>query len=457
MTLTAPAGPSARTAPSAGNASGPDVSTPAVLLKFDPNVMHHGALGAIRSLGRMGVEVYAVQETAWAPAASSRYLRAKVVWRPGGLPADQVQAGLTRLSDRIGRPAVLIPTDDAGAIFLAEHGAPLRDRFLFADPPPALPRQVAGKYSLHELCTTLGVPAPRTILPATAAQAAQFAAASGYPLVAKLARPWESAGQQRSTVIIGDRAGLDAAWQAAQHGAAGLMLQEFIPSTPGGDWFFHAYSGADAVCRPACTGIKDRSYPAHAGLTSCGRWAPNSALRADMMGLLAQLGYRGIADLDLRLDRRDGQYKLLDFNPRVGAQFRLFTDAGGLDVVRAAYLDLTGQQVPAGPATAGRTFVAENYDPLSAISYWRRGELRPGAWLASVRDADEAAWFARDDLLPFGLMCVRMGWRMLTRMLTRPLASGRRRAGPASQPELRVSRGRSPIAGAAAGSARRQH
>jgi D-aspartate ligase len=52
-----------------------DVSTPAVVLKFDPNVMHHGGLGAIRSLGRMGVPVYAVQESSWSPAAHSRYLR----------------------------------------------------------------------------------------------------------------------------------------------------------------------------------------------------------------------------------------------------------------------------------------------------------------------------------------------------------------------------------------------
>jgi predicted ATP-grasp superfamily ATP-dependent carboligase len=417
------------------------------LLKFDPNVMHHGGLGAIRSLGRMGVEVYAVQETARAPAASSRYLRAKVVWRPGGLPAEQVLAGLGQLSGQIGRPAVLIPTDDAGAIFLAEHGAALRGRFLFADPPPALPRQVAGKYSLHQLCTALGVPSPRALLPATWTEAAGFAADCGYPVIGKLARPWQAAGQQRSTVIIRDRAELGDAWRAAQenagqHDAAGLMLQEFIPSTPGGDWFFHAYCGADAVCRPACTGVKDRSYPAFAGLTSCGRWMPNGALRAEMMGLLAQLGYRGIADLDLRLDRRDGQYKLLDFNPRLGAQFRLFTDAGGLDVVRAAYLDLTGQPVPGAQASTGRTFVVENYDPLSAVSYWRRGELRPAAWLTSVRGADEVAWFARDDLRPFGLMCARMGWRMLTR----PLARGRAPAAAASRPEPRVHRGRAPEA-----------
>ena len=46
-----------------------NTSTPAVVLKFDPNVMHHGGLGVIRSLGRIGVPVYGVHEGPWAPAA----------------------------------------------------------------------------------------------------------------------------------------------------------------------------------------------------------------------------------------------------------------------------------------------------------------------------------------------------------------------------------------------------
>jgi hypothetical protein len=63
--------------------------------------------------------------------------------------------------------------------------------------------------------------------------------------------------------------------------------------------------------------------------------------------------------------------------------------------------------------------VVENYDPVSALARWRAGELDPRGWLASVRDADEWAWFARDDLRPFGLMCLRMGWRALVRKLPR--------------------------------------
>ena len=398
-----------------------DTSTPAVVLKLDANVMHHGGLGVIRSLGRIGVPVFGVHEGPLAPAANSRYLQGRCFWQPGADDDGRIADGLGQLADRIGRPAVLLPTDDAGAIFLAEHGAGLRSRFIFADPPPDLPRQVAGKFSLHELCRELGIPSPAAAVPPTAAAAREFAAQAGYPLIAKLTTPWASS--RRSTSILTGPAELDDAFRGCAREGAGLMLQEFIPGGRDTDWFFHGYCDATSLCRPAFTGVKERSYPAHAGLTSLGRSEPNADLRDQVTPLLGKLGYQGLLDLDLRLDRRDGRYKLLDFNPRLGAQFRLFATAGGLDLAAAAYLDLTGQPAGDTEQAPGRRFVVENYDPLGALGYWRRGELSPAGWLASLRGISEAAWFARDDLRPFGLMCLRMGWRLASAGRGRPAAA----------------------------------
>ena len=425
-----------------------DVTTPAVVLKLDRNVLHHGGLGVIRSLGRLGVPVYGVHEGRWAPAASSRYLAGRVFWQPPPDDVDRITAGLLGLASRIGRPAVLLPTDDAGAIFLAEHGGPLRDSFLFADPPAELPRQVAGKYSLFQLCRDLGVPSPRATMAWSAGEAADFAATAGFPVIGKLTTPWRAAGCHdgpplRSTTIIHDRAGLAEAWLRCTEAGLGLMLQEYLPGGPGQDWFFHGYCDRAGRCQPAFTGVKDRSYPAYAGLTSLGHAAPNTELRDQLTGLLAALGFRGIVDLDLRFDPRDGQYKLLDFNPRLGAQFRLFEDTAGLDVARAAYLDLTGQPMAGLPMVACRRFLVENYDPLGAAGYWRAGELRPISWAASLRRVDELAWFARDDLRPFGLMCLRMGWRAVSRPWSRGSSAQPRAAG---EPRYRPGRGTAPAA-----------
>jgi len=424
-----------------------DTGTPAVVLKFDPNVMHHGGLGVIRSLGRAGVPVYGVHEGPWAPAATSRYLSGRFFWGPSPADVDRVLLGLQRLAEHIGQPSVLLTTDDAGAIFLAEHGRDLRHWFLFPDPPPDLPRRLAGKYSLFEVCRELGVSSPQTVIPESLEAARAFASDAGYPLIAKLTTPWTKGSGLRSTSVVASAEELEAAYETCAASGAGLMLQEFIPGGPGTDWFFHGYCDVNSICRPAFTGVKERSYPAEAGLTSLGRSVANEDLREQVTTLLAKLGYRGLLDLDIRLDERNGEYNLLDFNPRLGAQFRLFRDTAGTDVALAAYLDLTNQQIPPGEQVNGRGFVVENYDPISALAHIRSGRLTPRAWVASLRTVDEAAWFARDDLRPFGLMCLRMGWRLASRPFATDRAHPaptrfRYRPGRAASARAQVSTGR---------------
>lgn len=406
-----------------------DTTTPAVILMLDRTAMNHGGLGAIRSLGRLGVPVYGVHDRLLAPAAGSRYLHGRWCWRPPTGDQDdtrdteRLQAGLITLAERIGRRAVLIATDDAGALFLAEHGAALRKWFLFPDPPRDLPRRLTDDYELHQTCRELGVPSVARALPGSLAEAEEFADRVGYPVIARLPLTTE-----RSTAVLHTRDDLVRTYLAcAGPLAADVMLQEYLPRCPSQDFFFHGYCDARSRCLPGSVGIKERSYPAHTGLTSLARWVDNTELHEQATDLVARLGYQGILDLDYRWDPRDGQYKLLNFKPRLGAQFRLFQDDAGIDVVVASHLDLTGRPIPPGAQLTGRRFLVENYDPIAALGYRRSGELSLLWWLMSLRLVDEMAWFARDDLAPFGLMCLRMGWRAMgpiTQRITRGLTHG---------------------------------
>ena len=406
-----------------------DTATDAVLLKLDRNVFHHGGLGVIRSLGRLGIRVHAMREDRFAPAAASRYARRTASPMPASADPDAVLDLLDRLADRLSGPAVLVTTDDAGAIFLAEHGDKLRSRYLFPAPPADLPRRAAGKATLAEICRAAGVPHPATVVPVDAAEATSFADSCGYPVVAKVNLPWaaDKAAGLQSTTIVRSRDELLRLLETARRATGdgpdtGLLLQEYLASAPAGtrqDWFFHGYFDASARCLFGHTGIKVRSFPAHAGMTSYGQWVPNERLRAEAVALLSGLGYQGIVDLDYRWDPRDDSYRLLDFNPRLGAQFRLFQESAGIDVVRALHLDLTGRGITAGEAVPGRALVVENYDPLAARVYRREGNLSIRSWLSSMRAADEAAWFALDDLAPFFLTGTRMVWQAAESRLRR--------------------------------------
>ncbi|WP_370372114.1 carboxylate--amine ligase [Catenulispora sp. GP43] len=406
-----------------------DTATEAVLLRLDRNVFHHGGLGVIRSLGRLGIPVHTMREDRFSPPTLSRYVRRPVSPMPDGTNPDDVLDLLDRLADRLPGPAVLITTDDAGAIFLSEYGAKLRPRYLFPEPPVGLPRLAAGKATLAEMCRAAGVPHPAAAVPVDAAEATAFADRCGYPVMAKVNRFWaaDKTSNVHSTAIIDSRAQLLALVEQVRRATGdgpdtGLLLQEYLaPTADGGrrDWFFHGYFDAESRCLFGHTGIKVRSFPAYAGMTSYGRWTPNERLREEAIAFLAGLGYRGIVSLDYCWDPRDDSYRLVDFNPRLGAQFRLFQDSAGIDLVRTMHLDLTGRTVTPGEAVPGRTLAIENYDPLAMRAYRQNGNLSLRSWLSSMRVADEYAWFTRDDLAPFAVTGARTLWSAAAQRLRR--------------------------------------
>jgi hypothetical protein len=94
----------------------------------------------------------------------------------------------------------------------------------------------------------------------------------------------------------------------------------------------------------------------------------NDAIAAMTADLCRRVGYRGVADLDWRVDARHGGYRLLDFNPRLGAQFALFRNDQGIDVARALYLDLSGKEIPTGPQVYGRGLRVEHLDVPAALA-----------------------------------------------------------------------------------------
>ncbi|MEU8788875.1 ATP-grasp domain-containing protein [Streptomyces sp. NPDC048643] len=397
-----------------------DTRVPAVLLRIDRNPFHHGTLGAVRSLGRAGVEVHVVADSEGSPVRRSRFVCEMHPPPPPGSSTADIAAVLRRVAARVSRPAVLVPMDDASALAVGRMGEDLADGYLLPQQPGALAERVADKAELAAVCASVGVPHPVTLIPESPAQAAAAAWQLGLPVMAKWSRPWlipAGTGLRSTVVVRSAREAQDLYLRSAEAGSP-LLLQAFLPPGPDRDWFFHGYVGRSGATHGGGAGRKHLSWPRGAGLTAVGRWTPNPELETLVERLTGALGYRGIFDLDFRRDGTTGRYHLLDFNPRPGAQFRLFEDGGGLDVVRALHLDLTHRPLPDPVPLPGRAFVVENYAPL--------GALRP-------RPAGrELAWHAPDDPAPGRAM-----WSLWTRHVPRRLTqrAGRLLCGPAASRE----------------------
>jgi predicted ATP-grasp superfamily ATP-dependent carboligase len=374
-----------------------DTRVPAVLLRIDRNPFHHGTLGAVRSLGRAGVEVHVVADSTESPVTRSRFVREMHPPPPPGASPSEIAVVLRRVAARVARPAVLVPMDDASAVAVSRMRAELAPSYLLPATPGALPERVADKAQLALVCASVGIPHPVTLVPDSPAQVAAAARRLGLPIVAKWSRPWQvpAGSGLHSTVLV--RSVQQAQELYLRTGEAGspLLLQAYLPPGQDHDWFFHGYADHSCVVRAGGPGRKQRAWPPGAGLTVVGRWTDNPQVQALAERLTGELGYRGVFDLDFRRCGTTGRYHLLDFNPRPGAQFRLFTDTAGLDVVRALHLDLTCRQLDAGEPQLGRSFVVENYAPLAALRRAPRGR--------------ELAWHAPDDPRPRRRPC-RPAW-----------------------------------------------
>jgi len=381
-----------------------DTSIPVVVLT--PH--HHGALGIFRSLGRLGVPVYAVEDGQSSPPLRSRYCRGVFHWDVRTAAPPVSTASLLSIADQFTQRPVLIPTDDTTAALVQENAEQLQQAYRFLLLPPGLMHRLSSKRELFFLCRECGYPTPEAGFPQSRAEILRLLEKAVFPIALKGIDDRAVLGQSKVVMRIAQTADellryydtLDSQQQK------NVMLQEYIPGEADSVWMFNGYFNERSECLAAFVGRKLRQRPVRTGITTLGICLQNEVVERPIRALLTSLGYRGIVDIGCRYDARDGQYKLLDVNPRIGCTFRLFVDPNGMDVARACYLDLTGQAVHAESAREGRKWLVENLDLITLPDQLKHRKLTFGQWLRSLRGVRETAWFDWSDLSPFWAMCL---------------------------------------------------
>lgn len=390
-----------------------DTSTPVVVLNCEL-----GALSIMRTLGRLGIAVYGVSNNAKSHAFRSRYCRERFVISYHEGDSAALAARLLELRPRFSKNPILIATSDETAIGVAESYDALVGSYSIAQNSGDVVAALADKMKMFGLAKEHGLPTPHTILPASLHEAEECSESVSYPVMLKGAmgnRLYERTGKKM--VIVENAAQLIEQYRLLQDpDAPNLMIQELIPGGDDQVYIFNGYFNRDSDCLCAYTGRKIRQFPIHVGCASLGECCWVEEVADITTSFMKKIGYRGILDIGYRRDPRDGRYKVLDINPRVGQAFRIFVSDDDLDVVRALYLDLTGQPVGSdAPRREGRRWVIEDYDLTSSFDYFREGSLSLRDWIKSFRRLEEAAWFSLRDPVPFFYMLGRLarqgiGW-----------------------------------------------
>jgi D-aspartate ligase len=308
-------------------------------------------LTAIRSLGRMGVPVFAVDHRPSALGFRSRYAFPLPSPDPGTDTAAYIDL-LRELGDAIGRPTPILPTHDPPVNAIGRHRRELGDRFLCPFPDEEQLSLVQSKREQLDRGARVGVDIPETAHPRTCDDALAAGERIGYPLLVKPSNPDGFRRRfQRQAFRCETSKELERAYADAEPFEP--MVQELVP---GGDeelYTVGSYIAADGAVLALFSGRKLRQSPPGVGTCRVGEavWVQENVDAA--LRLLRAFEFHGVSQVEFKRDPRDGRFKLMEINPRLWLWHGLAA-ALGVDFARVAYLDLLGRR-GAPVTTEGRS------------------------------------------------------------------------------------------------------
>lgn len=372
-------------------------------------------LEVCRALGRRGVPVIGL-DTRASIAAASRYCRARLCADPRRTP-EQLLAELLKLAEELGDRPVLMPLSDDWVVFMANHRGELAKHYRFVQSAPELLLQLVDKGGIHELARQHGIEAPRQLSVEQEADLARVEGEVGFPCLLKPARTqdWRqpearAALNSEKVLFAGDAAALQQAYRRAAPFATRHIAQEFLAGPDRDNYYVSAYLDQSGRLRAAFVHRKLIMRPPGRGIGVLIESVHQEELAARAGEFLLAMGFRGIAGMEFKLDRRDGHFKLLDFNPRWGQGDSLAANCG-IDITWLYYCDCVGLTPEAsGSYPAGVKWV--QLRPFLAAIRAARRERKESIWrnLWALRGPLHHSVFAWDDLGPARWMV----WDLLT-------------------------------------------
>ncbi len=359
---------------------------------------HIAALGVLRTLARRGVEAYVVDQTSNIIVRSRHY-------RPTTpkLPESADPAALSTFLESLPMErAVLIACSDQWALAVAGLPAATRERFRASIAPHAAVEQFVDKDRFRALTDRLDIPRPRSLLigePADLDQATDEDLANGF------LKPTESHRHNRRFGTKGFfvHSRPEAARLVEQASADGItfMLQEWIPGNMSKTFLIDGFVDRAGRIHAMVARRRVRMDPPRLANTCSDVTIPLDDIAGCLPALktiLAATDYRGIFNIEFKLDERDGVFKVIEVNPRpfwlIGHIAR-----AGLDLPWLSYLDAQDLALPEpGPYQIGRYGMYEILDATAIVRAWSHGRRPEGSVLGPWLHGDRALFWWRDPL-----------------------------------------------------------
>jgi D-aspartate ligase len=372
----------------------PDQSAGALIIGGD-----YQGLSIVRSLGRRGIPVCVVDDE-MAIARFSKYTT-KSVRLEGLRDENSTIEGLLTVGQRLGLQGwVIYPTRDEHVAAISRH----RDRLgqIFRVPTPGWEsvQWAWDKRLTYRRANELGIPTPKTFYPQSLEDLKRIDFPPPYAVKPAIKEHFIYSTRVKAWRANNARELRDLCEKASQIISIDeVMVQELIPGGGQNQVSYCAFFrqgdplGKMVVCRV-------RQHPLEFGRASTYVETIDLPVLEELSErFLRSIDYYGLVEVEYKLDRSDGLFKLLDVNARTWGYHALGARAG-VDFSYMLHSDQLGLPVTRGIARPGVRWMRVTTDFPTAVMACLKGEIKLGNYLSSLKDSNVEAVFSLKDPFP---------------------------------------------------------
>lgn len=271
---------------------------------------------------------------------NSRIVRVEVV--EPNLEDDQVFVRtLTAFAGRYpGKALLLVPCGDNYIKLLVRNQEALRGLYTFQCIDETLLMRLSLKESFYQVCEAHGFAFPKTDV-CTAQDYLEKKLDFDFPVIIKPSNSvayWNCDFPHKKKVFLAENQAEYDAILAAIYGSSyqdHLILQEYIPGDDSHMRVMNCFCGKDKKVKLISLGntLLEEHSPQGIGSPAAIINTFDAGLSTQIRTFLEDIGYVGFANFDLKLDTRDGKYKLFEMNLRPGRS-SFFVTAGGYNLAK---------------------------------------------------------------------------------------------------------------------------
>lgn len=301
---------------------------------------HVQGLSNVRALGEQGVPVY-VMDVCHCLAQHSKYC--KKYFRCPAFDSDDFIDFLLEVGKKEHlKDWVLLPSNDHIVENLSKNKERLHPYYKTIAPEPDILDKIVSKRHLLEVAESCGVPIPATCYPSSIEKVGDFR----FPILIKGVKGLSFYKAIHAKAIQVDElrnfhAVMEGILQDVE--ADNVMIQELIPDDQAHSVVSFTCFAEQGEIMAYWMGKKLREHPLKYGTATMSQSVFVPEILVSAKPLIKSLCYTGVCEVEFMFDPRDGEYKLIEINPRTWLWVGL-AKACGVNYALMVYNYLNGIQ-----------------------------------------------------------------------------------------------------------------